>query len=178
MSLAAGIPLKKLQQVLFQVIQLARIMPNTPTKIQKAVVGYCVGPKAIALETTIRNLLSSLGLLVPVTVGEMFESLTVASGAGTGFVLEFMSYWTEWLLDYGFDEITAKAVTVQTFLGAAQLAEVSSEMNLEELQNQVVSKKGVTAAGLDSIRELEIERVLRISFEKAVLRDRELGLRT
>jgi pyrroline-5-carboxylate reductase len=39
----------------------------------------------------------------------------------------------------------------------------------------VTSKKGVTAAGLDSLRELEMERLLSISFEKAALRDRELS---
>jgi len=41
----------------------------------------------------------------------------------------------------------------------------------------VVSKKGITTAGLESMRELDIERALRVSFEKAILRDRELGKR-
>jgi len=39
----------------------------------------------------------------------------------------------------------------------------------------VTSKGGVTAAGLSSMQELDVERLLRYSFEKAVLRDRELG---
>ena len=176
-SIAAGISIKKLQQTLSQVNQIARIMPNTPIKIQRAVIGYCVSAKAKGLAELITDLLSPLGLMVPVTEGEMFEALTVASGSGTGFVLEFMSYWTEWLLDYGFDLKTAREITTHTFLGAAQLADTVKDVELEELQNQVVSKKGVTAAGLDSIRELDLERGLRISFEKAILRDRELGLR-
>jgi pyrroline-5-carboxylate reductase len=47
--------------------------------------------------------------------------------------------------------------------------------SLDELQAKVTSKKGITAAGLESMRELEIERLLRYSFEKAALRDRELS---
>ena len=55
------------------------------------------------------------------------------------------------------------------------LAAESMGVELEELQNKVTSKKGVTAAGLNSMRELEIERALRISFEKAALRSQELS---
>jgi pyrroline-5-carboxylate reductase len=40
---------------------------------------------------------------------------------------------------------------------------------------KVASKKGITQAGLESMRELEIERALRYSFEKAALRNQELA---
>jgi pyrroline-5-carboxylate reductase len=52
---------------------------------------------------------------------------------------------------------------------------MDAAVRLEELQDRVTSKKGVTAAGLQSMRELEIERALRYSFEKAVLRDQEIA---
>jgi pyrroline-5-carboxylate reductase len=53
-----------------------------------------------------------------------------------------------------------------------------TDQGLEELQDKVTSKKGVTAAGLESLRELEVERALRLSFEKADLRNRELSRQT
>ena len=106
---------------------------------------------------------------------ESFEALTVASSSGIGFVFELMIYWSEWLEERGFSKEEARDITVQTFSGASVLAETSQNLDLTELQKKVVSKKGVTAAGLNSIRELDIERCLRISFEKAVLRDREIG---
>jgi pyrroline-5-carboxylate reductase len=55
------------------------------------------------------------------------------------------------------------------------LALESGVQGLEELQARVTSKKGITAAGLDSMRELEIERLLRYSFEKSALRNQELA---
>ena len=58
------------------------------------------------------------------------------------------------------------------------LAEKTPETSLVDLQEKVVSKKGVTFAGLQSMRELEIERALRYSFEKAVLRDQEISRTT
>lgn len=174
-SLAAGIPLRKLEQVLAQVKMLARVMPNTPVRIRRAVVGFCLSSRSQTGDAWVRELLEPLGFVVPVQEGEPFEALTVASGSGTGFVFELMDYWIEWLEGYGFDYEIAKRMTIETFLGAALLAEKSPSYSIEELQNQVVSKKGVTFSGLESMRELEIERILRISFEKAVLRDRELG---
>jgi pyrroline-5-carboxylate reductase len=66
-------------------------------------------------------------------------------------------------------------MVVQTFLGAAGLAENSEDVRLDDLQERVVSKKGVAAAGLQSMRELEIERTLRFSFEKASIREQEIS---
>ena len=90
-------------------------------------------------------------------------------------MLELMEYWRDWIEEHGFDPETSRQMVVQTFLGAAMMAEKAGEQSLLDLQEKVVSKKGVTAAGLQSMRELEIERALRYSFEKAVLRDQELA---
>jgi pyrroline-5-carboxylate reductase len=174
-SLLAGIPLRSLQKVMRNVKTVIRAMPNTAATINKAVVGYCLAESAQEMSGLAEALLEPLGYVVHAEEGEEFEALTVSCSAGIGFVLELMIYWQEWLEEHGFDAETARTMTVKTFLGASLLADGSSETPLGDLQNKVVSKKGVTAAGLDSMGELEIERALRYSFEKAVLRDRELG---
>lgn len=174
LSLAAGFSLQSLKRLLPQVIGLARAMPNTPANIRKAVVGYCLAEGAEAYEGSIEELLKPLGIVVPVDEGEMFEALTVACGSGPGFIFEMMLYWQEWLEEHGYETPMAKEMVIQTFLGAAELASQSGDISIQELQDRVVSKKGVTAAGLQSMRELELERGLRYSFEKAVIRDQEI----
>jgi pyrroline-5-carboxylate reductase len=174
-SIAAGFSLKSLQKLLPQVIGLARAMPNTPATVQKGVVGYCMAGGAAAYEASVEELLTPLGLVVCVDEGEPFEALTVSCGSGPGFVFELMQYWQEWLEEHGFDSVMARKMVVQTFAGAAALAEASEDISIGDLQERVTSKKGVTAAGLQSMRELEIERALRYSFEKAVIRDQELS---
>jgi pyrroline-5-carboxylate reductase len=116
-----------------------------------------------------------LGLTVRLDEGEAFEAFTVATSAGVGFVFELMIYLQEWLEERGIEPEMAQKMTVQTFLGASELALKSMPQSLDELQAKVTSKKGITAAGLDSLRELEVERLLRYSFEKSALRDRELS---
>lgn len=174
-SLAAGFSLQTLKRLLPNVVGLARAMPNTPANIQKAVVGYCLAEGADAYEASVEEFLRPLGLVVPVDEGEMFEALTVSCGSGPGFIFELMQYWQEWMEEHGFEAKEARDMVVQTFVGASQLAANSPEISLGELQDRVTSKKGVTAAGLQSMRELEIERALRYSFEKAVIRDQEIS---
>ena len=106
---------------------------------------------------------------------DQFDALMVSCSSGTGFVFEMMMYWQDWIEEHGFNEEVSKKLTIETFLGASLLAAQSAGVNIEELQSRVTSKKGVTAAGLNSMRELEIERALRLSFEKAAMRSQEIS---
>lgn len=174
-SLAAGLPLEKLKRLAPQVKNWVRVMPNTPIIIRKGVIGYCLHSESDATSALVEDLFSPMGVVKKVEEGEMFEALMVATSSGVGFVLELMQYWQEWLVEHNFSEEESRRLTVQTFLGASLLAEQEEHKSFEDLQNKVTSKKGVTASGLESMRELEIERAMRYSFEKAVLRDRDLA---
>ncbi len=183
-SLAAGISLKKLKKLLPKNQHLVRLMANTPAKIMSGTFGYCTSSRPspggaqalnIRVERFMERMFEPLGLLVKLDEGEQYEAFTVATSAGVGFVFELMIYWQEWLEERGIDGDLAQNMTVSTFLGAAELARQSVPQSLADLQSQVTSKKGVTSAGLLSMREFEVERGLRYSFEKAALRDRELA---
>ena len=174
MSLAAGIQLRSLKKKLPQ-CRLVRVMPNTPTVINRGVIGYVLQSQDDALEVVVEDMFSNLGYVLSVQDEDQLEALMVSCSSGTGFVFELMMYFQDWIEERGFDPMTARKMVVETFLGAAQLASMSADQNLEDLQHKVTSKKGVTAAGLESMREFEIERALRYSFEKAALRNQELA---
>lgn len=175
MCLAAGVSLESLVDLIPEASSIVRVMPNTAAKVKTSVIAYAATEAATAQMGWIKPLLETMGLVVPVEDGEMMEALTVGASSGVGFIFELMIYWKEWLEERGIDPDIAKKITVQVFYGAAKLAESTGNTSLEELQRKVTSLKGVTAAGLDSMRELEIERALRYSFEKAAMRDKELG---
>ena len=88
-----------------------------------------------------------------------------------------MGYWQDWLSENGIEPDEARKIVVETFLGTALLAQSEEQQSFENLTTKVASKKGVTAAGLQSIRELELEGILRMSFNKSVRRNQELGKR-
>lgn len=174
-SVAAGIRMQTLEKQLPQ-CRLVRLMPNTPSLIGSGVLGYLMNDDTDqGLEAIIEDLFSKLGSVLKMGDEDQLEALTVAASSGVGFVFEMMMYWQDWILEHGFDAETARQMTIETFLGASRLAAQSKGIAIEELQNRVASRKGVTAAGLQSMRELEIERALRISFEKAALRNSEIA---
>lgn len=170
-SLAAGVDIRGLRRHIPEG-HLTRVMLNTPVFICKGVIGYC--SQNALYEKLIENLFSPMGKVVKLEEGDTFEAFTVASSSGTGFIFELMSYWQEWIEEHGIEPEVARSIVVQTFLGTAALAENSTE-SLEDLQNKVVSKKGMTAAGLESMRTLEVEGLMRLSFNKAAVRSKELG---
>src|SRR5690606_23957178 len=115
------------------------------------------------------------GKIIEVDDGEAMSAFTVASSSGGGFALELMQHWQDWLEGYGFSKDESKLITAQTFLGAAKLYLENMNLSSYEIINQIASKKGVTEAGLQSMRETDIDTALRISLEKALIRDKELG---
>lgn len=173
-SLAAGIDLKSLKKRLPEA-RIVRATLNTPSNIQQGVVAYMTASADPGVVSVVEDLFSSVGIVQAMKDEEQFESLLIASSSGVGFVYEFMMYFQDWIMERGIDEKAARQVVVETFRGAASLAQREPDVGLEELQRRVTSKKGITLAGLESMRELEIERALRYSFEKAALRNQELA---
>ncbi|KHD88947.1 MAG: hypothetical protein OM95_05625 [Bdellovibrio sp. ArHS] len=173
-SVAAGIRMEKLERFI-QGARLARVMPNTPSLIGRGVIGYLLNDDDdSALESTVEDLFAPLGRVIKVGDEDQFEALMISCSSGTGFVFEMMMYWQDWIEEHGFSNEEARLMTIETFVGASLLAAQARE-GVEDLQARVTSKKGVTAAGLQSMRELEIERALRISFEKAAMRNKEMA---
>lgn len=173
-SMAAGISLQTLRKYLPDP-QWIRIMPNTPVFVQKGVIGFCLSRPNIVLEKLTQKLFSPLGHVILAEEGEEFSALTVASASGTGFILELMQYWQDWVAENGVDPDSARKIVIETFLGTAQLAASEMDQSFEQLSARVASKKGVTAAGLESMRELELEGIIRMSFNKALMREHELA---
>lgn len=171
-SLAAGIKLETLKKTL-RSVRITRVMPNTPSFIRRGVLGYL--SSEASTDATIEDLFSASGTVIKVDDEDQLEAVTVSCASGTGFIFELMSYWQDWIEERGIEPNIAKQMTIETFLGTAMLAAQAKDSSLEELLGKVTSKKGTTSAGLESMRELEIERALRISFEKAALRNQELA---
>lgn len=173
-SLAAGISMRSLEKMIPHG-RLVRLMPNTPSLIGRGVLGLLSSKKDAAVIEITKDLFSGLGVILELDTEDQFDALMISCSSGTGFVFEMMMYWQDWITEHGFTPEQAKVMTIETFVGASLLAAQSAGVDIEELQQRVTSKKGVTAAGLNSMRELEIERALRISFEKAALRSQEIA---
>lgn len=173
-SLAAGILFKDLRKWGLNFPRLVRLLPNTSVSVGQGFLPFCAFRQAKGLSFFVERLFRPLGLTMALEDEALLIPATVAGASGTGFVLELMEYWREWLEGEGFSFEMAKTLTVQTFLGASALCQQRLKTSFFDLQKETASAKGVTHSGLSAMRELELERILRLSFEKARLKLQEM----
>jgi pyrroline-5-carboxylate reductase len=86
-----------------------------------------------------------------------------------------MSYFSDWLESHGFTKKEARILVESTFTGAGLTSSASHQKSIETLIEQIASKKGVTSAGLESMRALELDRLIRMSLDSAQKRNEELA---
>ena len=173
-SIAAGIPIKMIQSIIGHEIPIIRVMPNTPALIQRGVSALAPGKRATSDHMDMAKVIfDAVGKSVVVDEA-MMDAVTALSGSGPGFVFKIMECFVQAGVEQGFDEQTALQLVIQTFLGAAHLAE-ESDLSLSRLREMVTSPGGTTAAGLASFEEKGLADTIKGAVDAACRRSVELG---
>jgi pyrroline-5-carboxylate reductase len=102
------------------------------------------------------------------------DAVTAVSGSGPAYVFYFLEAMEAAGLELGFDAATARQLAVETFSGAARLAEQSSE-SLSTLRARVTSKGGTTEAALLAFDTAGVGEGIARGIAAANTRGRELG---
>lgn len=172
LSLCAGIQLSSLKEQLPQVKNIARLMPSTTCEFGTGVLG--VYSENSNLSSELEDYFDSVGSVYVVESEEALDAIMISAASGVGFILEFMQIWSEWLEEMGFDKGSSEEITAVSFSGVAEMLKNSKE-SFSSLQNNVTSKKGVTLAGLEMMRSLNLDGTLNKSFAAALKRSKELS---
>ncbi|WP_324292268.1 pyrroline-5-carboxylate reductase [uncultured Parasphingorhabdus sp.] len=152
-----------------------RIMPNLPAVIGKGVSGlYAHGSVPEAASSQIEQLASCSGDIVWVDSEDMLDRLTAVAGSGPGYVFEILRAYVEAAEQLGFSGEDARNLVLGTVRGTLELA-LDSDLSLEQLRNNVTSKGGTTAAGLNALNgQNEFSALIRGTLEAAYGRAVEL----
>ena len=173
-TIAAGIPLKMIQNIIGIDLPMIRVMPNTPALIQEGASALAPGPFAGETEmAAARKIFSAVGIVVEVKEALM-DAVTALSGSGPGYVFRMMECMVEAGTNVGLEQDVALKLVIQTFLGAARLAD-KSEHSLPDLRKMVTSPGGTTAAGLRVFQESGLKESIVQAVDAACKRSVELG---
>jgi pyrroline-5-carboxylate reductase len=173
-SIAAGIRINTIEAILGDSVPVIRVMPNTPALVQMGVSAIAAGRAVTVDHLNIAiDILKAVGIAF--TVEEtMMDAVTAVSGSGPGFVFSLMECFVAAAQTQGFDPETAKNMVINTFLGAATLAQKTGTP-LSDLRRMVTSPGGTTEAGLKYMDEKKIGELLEGTVEAAKKRSVELG---
>ncbi|XP_055042625.2 pyrroline-5-carboxylate reductase 3 isoform X2 [Misgurnus anguillicaudatus] len=173
-SMAAGVTIATLEDLLPAETHVIRIMPNLPCVLMEGALiltsGSCAGEKE---ETLLKNLLSPCGL-VEAGPEHWIDAHTGLSGSGVAFVYVFAEALAEGAVKMGMPSVLAQRIAAQTILGAGLLLRDTGKLPAQ-LKAEVCTPGGTTIHGLHELEKGGIRAAVMGAVEAATERARELG---
>jgi pyrroline-5-carboxylate reductase len=105
---------------------------------------------------------------------QMMDAVTAISGSGPAYVFYFIESLQQAAQELGFDAQDARRLALDTFLGAAKLAD-ASEDEVSVLRARVTSKNGTTERALLSMEANHVKQHIITAAKAAAARAREMG---
>ena len=151
-SVAAGVPLSRLEANLAPEARVVRVMPNIPCVVGAGAAGYAGGAHATAQDLEhVGSILNSFGVAMPVEE-RYLDAVTGLSGSGPAYVFLFMEALADGGVQAGLARDVALKLAMQTVYGAARMA-LESSKHLGELKDEVASPGGTTIAGIYALEQ-------------------------
>ncbi|MES5814740.1 pyrroline-5-carboxylate reductase [Pseudoxanthomonas sp. Soil82] len=151
-SIAAGIPVARLQQWLGGGLPVVRCMPNTPALLGAGVTGLYAGEGVDASQRARADeLLSSAGATVWIDAEPLIDAVTAVSGSGPAYVFLLAEALEAAAVAEGLPAADARTLVVQTLLGAGRMLAEAGEAPAE-LRRRVTSPGGTTQAAIEAFQ--------------------------
>jgi len=173
-SIVAGAEIKTISDLTGSE-RVVRVMPNTPALVQTGAHGMFAKPEVSAKDRELATqVLAATGLTLWVSSEAQIDAVTAVSGSGPAYFFYMMESMIRAGKNMGLDEKVATALTLQTALGAAQMAITSSNAP-SELRKNVTSPNGTTQAALEVFDRAQISQNIQTALAAAQKRSQELA---
>lgn len=173
-SVVAGAEIATLSKLL-KYTQIVRVMPNTPALRQQGASGLYADQSVSAQQRTLATqILQATGVTVWVDQEKLIDAVTAVSGSGPAYFFYVMQAMIEAGVELGLDVDTATHLTIQTALGAADMAK-HSEYDVAELRRRVTSPNGTTEAAINCFEQQQLAQHIALAMQKAYQRSGELA---
>ncbi len=173
LSVAAGVTIATLE-ALFGPVAIGRTMPNTPALLGLGATGlYVNGHATEAQRAAAKAIIEAFGICVTVEREELLDAVTAVSGSGPAYYFLMIEEMIRAGTALGLHPEDAKALTLQTALGAATMATQGDAP--ENLRARVTSPNGTTHAAIVSFQEYGFGEVIKKAMTACHDRAVELG---
>lgn len=174
-SIAAGINLFSLQSWLGEEQAIVRCMPNTPSLIQLGASGlYANEHTSIVQKNLAETVLKAAGIVQWVQSEAEIDAVTAVSGSGPAYYFLLMEAMIDAGIELGLSRETASELTIQTAIGAAQMAK-ESDVDTAELRRRVTSPGGTTEQAINTFESAHLRDIVKAALNAANRRSGELA---
>lgn len=174
-SIAAGIRVNNIRDWTGSNEAIVRVMPNTPALIQAGAAALFANEHASEDQRNIaESMMRSVGTAVWLDNEEQMDTVTALSGSGPAYFFYFMEAMESAAQELGLDEEMARLLTIETALGAAKMALLSSH-DPATLRKDVTSPGGTTESALNVFKNKKLDEIITAAMQAAKQRSIELS---
>ena len=151
-SIAAGVSISFIEDILGQPGKVIRVMPNTPAMVNE---GMAAMARSISVTddefAQVKRVFESVGKVRDVSEEQM-HIITGISGSSPAYAYMYIQALVEKAEDEGLDHETAKLFAAQATLGASKMVMESTD-SPEQLRNNVCSPGGTTIEAVNVLTD-------------------------
>lgn len=174
LSIVTGVSIAHLQESLHNV-PIIRAMPNTPLQINEGATALCMSKNCKADDYDfVFQLFASMGVTKTVKESQM-DDIVAVHGSTPAYVYYFVHCILEDAKQRGIDEDVARALLVQTIIGAGKLMQNSADKSLQDFISEVCSEGGTTIEAIHTLEKENMKQIIHDANEKCIHRAKELG---
>lgn len=173
-SIAAGVPISKLEKGLGENARVIRVMPNTPALVGLSASAFALGKSASREDAALAHQLFN-------AVGNAFElkeslldAVTGLSGSGPAYVYMMIEALSDGGVAAGLPRDVATKLAAQTLLGSAKMV-LETNLHPGALKDQVTSPGGTTIEGVHEMEKGGVRAALINAVRAASDKSKKLG---
>ena len=173
-SVMAGIGSERMATAFGPGARIVRAMPNTPAWLGEGMTAIAAGLGATLEDMhCAREIFSSVGHVIEVDEPQL-HAVTAVSGSGPAWIFRVAEACEKAAVEAGLSATQAAELVRYTIRGAGMLLTESRE-DPADLRRAVTTTGGTTAAGMDVMRERDLDGLFRDAIQAACKRSVELG---
>ncbi|HEX9880734.1 MAG TPA: pyrroline-5-carboxylate reductase [Candidatus Binatia bacterium] len=173
-SLAAGVPIGRIESALEKGARVVRVMTNTPCVVGEAASAYASGSNATPEDQQlVKAVLESVGIALRLEEKHL-DAVTALSGSGPAYVFLFIESLADGGVQAGLSREVALQLALQTVYGSAKLA-WEGKKHLAQLRDEITSPGGTTIAGLYALEKGCLRGIVMEAVARATDRSKALG---
>jgi pyrroline-5-carboxylate reductase len=173
-SIAAGVPLARLEASLGPEARLIRVMPNTPALIGASATGYALGKAALPADGELAQKLFSVVGVAFQLKESLLDAVTGLSGSGPAYVYVMIEALSDGGVAAGLPRDVATKLAAQTLLGSARMV-LETGLHPGALKDMVTSPGGTTIEGLHELEKGHVRGALISAVRAASDKSKKLG---
>ncbi len=173
-SIAAGVPLAKLEGGLGRGVRVIRVMPNAPALVGASATAYALGKEATVEDAALaQKFFSAVGVVFQVKES-LLDAVTGLSGSGPAYIYLVIEALSDGGVAAGLPREVATKLAAQTVLGSARMV-LETGLHPGALKDMVASPGGTTIEGLHELEKGKVRGVLMSAVRAATEKSRKLG---